>query len=164
MDNEIIYLFFYISMCIPVPYRPRLNPLLRGLLTVKCVKVYGRILKLPPVFPEMKFCLKCFPAIIHRHHLKPLYQHECCQGPFTIEHCRKCKKVITEVQSIHDCGECFPMYIQVYKMLNRTHNMNELDTLHFDIDTEMITRLDFLSPLPTENPDEDRDNILEPYM
>jgi len=153
-------------MCPPVTCRPpRFNPLLRGLRNAMCVKVYSRVLKAPSLFPEMKFCITCFPGIFHRHQVKPFWQHEFCNGPFTMEHCRRCKKVITTVQPIDDCDECFPMYICVYNILSRTHNISELLVLYFDMYALNLIKLHFISAFSTENPAEDEnDNMLEPYM
>jgi len=85
-----------------------------------------------------------------------------------MEHCRKCKKVITTVQPIHDCDECFPMYIRMYNILREeTLNMSGLLVLHFDMYALNLIKLHFISSPFTENPDrdpEDRDNMLEPYM
>lgn len=153
-------------MCIPIYRPPQPNLLLHGLRTVKCLKVTGRIINLPS-FPILKYCMDCFPVntmIFHRMHAKPFSQHEFCQGPFTIERCqrKRCKKIITEVQPIIDCEECFPAYIRVYNILSRRHNMNELDVLHYDTNALDIITLNFISPPPTENPDEERDNMLEP--
>jgi len=165
----ILFIFFHISMCPPVLYRPaRFDPLLRGLRNAMCFKVYGRVLKMPPPVLDMKFCLICFPVIFHQSNLlKPFSQHQFCDGPFTVERCRRCKRSISLVQPIYDCAECFPMYIHVYNMLREeNHNMSELLVLHYDTNALNVIKLhfNFISPPFIENPDpvcEDRDNMLE---
>jgi len=159
-------------MCPPVLYRPapRLDPLLRGLRNAMCVKVYGRVLKAPPLFPEMKFCITCYPGIFHRHQVKPFWQHEFCDGPFTMEHCRVCRKVITTVRPIQNCDKCFPMYIRVYNVMKEENlNKSELLILHYDIIAHHVIKLHFITypfiddeTLP--NLVEDRDNMLEPVI
>jgi len=156
-------------MCPPITYRPapRFDPLLRGLRNAKCVRVCGRVLKVP-VWEEMKFCSTCYPGIFHRRHVHPFLRHEFCDEPFAMEHCRVCKKAITTVRPIHHCDRCFPIYISVYNTLKEAnYNMNELLVLHYNITTRHMIRLhfNFISPPFIENPDpEDRDNMLEPYM
>jgi len=143
---------------------PRLDPLLRGLRNAVCFKVYGRVLEMPGRVQDLKFCLVCYPVVFHRNSLLKFFkQHQFCDGPFTMERCRKCKNSISLVQPIYECDDCFPMYMHVYNMLREeNHNMNELLVLHYDVIALTVIKLHFnyISPPFIENP-EDRDNMLE---